>query len=351
VRRFWKALRLIPGGATSRYDWTYLLQDEWPLVEPLLRSTGTVASRIICPSLGGEGCPRRVLQDENGTRAVCSDPLFDCDEVELTLEDIVVLEVDVGRLAGSLCRSLCCAPDLRALPFGGGATWSMGWYEPIAGDRFDLCLAFPATAEESHTVAVRLVGHLKRPFMLLVPARDVVDPETIEYLRGYRARVLCLEEVLGVDAVGDWQLLSPAEDLLRDFRQDVVGNVRFGMPEHRFPTPPGSSWSDVTIRFINGHEVEPRVRGQGGGVFNYAHMGMAKTNRDEPTVQWDLLRVLAQGRGELPWPRTVRHKTVQKRRERLANHLRGFFGIDGNPFDDLPRRRGFKTRFLIVPER
>ena len=120
------------------------------------------------------------------------------------------------------------------------------------------------------------------------------------------ARVLCLEEVLGVGAVGDWQLLSPAEHLLRDFRHDVVGNVRFGMPEHRFPTPPGSSWSDVTIRFINGHEVEPRVRGQGGGVFNYAHMGMAKTNRDEPTVQWDLLRVLAEGRGELPWPQNRR---------------------------------------------
>jgi hypothetical protein len=121
------------------------------------------------------------------------------------------------------------------------------------------------------------------------------------------------------------------------------------MPEHQFLTPPGSRWSDVTIRFINGHEVEPRVRGQGGGVFSYAHMGMAKTNKDEPTVQWDLLRNLAENHGELLWPRAVARKTVQKQRERLANHLRDFFGIDDDPFDDLPKR-GFKTRFMIVPE-
>ena len=108
------------------------------------------------------------------------------------------------------------------------------------------------------------------------------------------------------------------------------------MPEHQFPTPPGSRWSDVTIRFINGHEVEPRVRGQGGGVFSYAHMGMAKTNKDEPTVQWDLLHSLAEDHGELPWPRIVPRKTMQKRRERLANDLCGFFGIDDDPFEDLP---------------
>ena len=98
------------------------------------------------------------------------------------------------------------------------------------------------------------------------------------------------------------------------------------MPEHRFPTPPGSTWQNVTMRFLNGHEVEPRVRGQGGGAFHYTHMGMAKANRDEPTVQWDLLRALAQGHGEFLWPRAVRRKTVQKQRERLGKHLQDFFG-------------------------
>jgi hypothetical protein len=42
---------------------------------------------------------------------------------------------------------------------------------------------------------------------------------------------------------------------------------------------------------------------------------------------------------------------MQKRRERLAAHLQSFFEIDDDPFEDLPGRRGFKARFVIVPER
>ena len=71
VRQFWKTLRLVPGGATSRYDWACLLQGEWPTVAPLLRSTGTVASRVVCPSPGGEHCPRHVRRWKGSIAAVC----------------------------------------------------------------------------------------------------------------------------------------------------------------------------------------------------------------------------------------------------------------------------------------
>jgi hypothetical protein len=47
----------------------------------------------------------------------------------------------------------------------------------------------------------------------------------------------------------------------------------------------------------------------------------------------------------------VGRRTVQKRRERVARHLQDFFGIDDDPFEDLPGKRGFKARFVIVPER
>ena len=99
MRRFWKTLSLVRGGATSRYDWAYLLQDEWPTIASVLRPTGTEASRIACPSPGGEHCPRRVRRWKGSIVAVCSDPDFACEDVELTREDLGVLEVDVSRLA------------------------------------------------------------------------------------------------------------------------------------------------------------------------------------------------------------------------------------------------------------
>jgi hypothetical protein len=351
IKSFWRALRSIPGAATSRFEWQALLAEEWSTVAPLLRSTGTVVTRVSCPSPGGDGCPRRVVRHRDGRIvAVCGDPERQCETLDLTLDDIVMHELDVEKLADALRRLLGLEREPQPLSFAAPA-WQVGWYEPVAGQRFAMVLVLPVEGDLAHHAAVRLRGHYDRPFLVATPTRTAVELQTAEYLRAGRSRLLFLEEALEVGAAGDWQLLRSAEDLLRDFRHDFLGDVRFGMSEHRFPTRPGSSWNDVTIRFINGHEVEPRVRGQGGGVFNYAHMGMAKTNKDEPTVQWDLLCHLAEGRGELLWPRTVRRKTVQKRRERLGNHLRGFFGIDEDPFEDLPGGRGFKTRFMIAPER
>jgi hypothetical protein len=281
--------------------------------------------------------------------AVCGDPEGQCESVELTLEDVIVHELDVEALANGVCTLLGLEGEFRSLSLA-GPVWQLGWYVPISGQRFAVMLILPVSDDEAHNAAVRLRGHQDKPFLLLAPTRAVIDPATVEYLRSGRSKLLLLEEIFGTSPTGDWQLSCLAEDLLRDFRGEVLGDVRFGSPEHRYPTPPGSRWNNVMIRFINGHEVMARVSGHGGGVFNYAHIGMAKANKDEPTVQWDLLHDLAEGHGELPWPRTVARRTVQKQRERLAGHLRDFFGIDGDPFDDLPGRRGFKTRFVVVPE-
>jgi hypothetical protein len=324
IKSLWRSLPSIPEAATSRFEWQALLEKEWSAIAPLLRATGALVKRVRCPSPGGDGCPRHVVRHRDGRIvAVCGDPEGQCDTLDLTLDDIVVHELDLEKLADALCRLLGLEPELLPLSFAGPA-WQVGWYEPVAGQRFAMVLVLPVEGDQAHHATVRLRGHYDRPFLVTMPTRAAVEPQTAEYLRAGRSRLLILEEVLGVEPATGWQLLRPAEDLLSHFRRDVVGEVRFGTPEHRFPTPPGTSWNNVTIRFIDGHQLDIRARSQ-RGVFDYAHMGMSRANADEPTVQW--------------------------RRERLAGHLQGFFGIDDDPFEDLPGRRGFKARFVIVPER
>jgi hypothetical protein len=349
MRQFWKTLRLIPGSATSSYDWAHLLQDEWHTVAPFLRSTGTEASRITCPSPGGEFCPRHIRRWKGSIVGVCSDPEIACGDVELTREDLAVLEVDVGRLAGSLCRLLNCDLDLRPLPFGNG-TWCIAWYEPVAGERFPICLAFPTTGDEAHSAGVRLVGHHDRPFILLVPARNVVDPETIEYLRGHRARLLFLEEVLTVQG-GRWCLHRPAEEVLRDFRLSMLDQPRLRTPTLRFPTPTGTQWQNVTIRFVTQHQVHIQV-GRVAEVFDFLQLGMQDGRRNpvEPDSHWHLLVAFAENRGVVQWHSTAENRRRQKQKEKLSRLLRAFFGIDDDPFEPLEDRRGWRAKFRVLSE-
>jgi hypothetical protein len=308
--------------------------------------------RVRCPSPGGDGCPRRVVNHGDGRIvAVCGDPKDQCESLELTLEDIVVHELDVGGLAGALCRLLSCEPDLRPLPFVGG-TWFIGWYEPLAGKRFPISLTLPTTGEEAHSAAVRLVGHLGQRFILFVPAREPIEPETIEYLRGNRACLLFLEDVLTVGATRTWELQRSAEDILSDFRGSVLDDPRLSVPTHAFPTPPGTRWQDVTIRFLTQHQVHVRV-GQTSAVFDFTQMGMAdgRTNPVVPDSRWTLLVAFAKGRGVVRWCSTVENRRRQKHKEGLSKRLRAFFGIEDDPFEPFEDRSGWRARIRVVPEK
>jgi len=351
TRGFWRSLRSIPGAAASRLQWRDLLGEEWSTVAPLLRPAGTVAARVPCPSPGGDGCPRRVVNHGDGRIvAVCGDPEGQCESLELTLEDIVVHELDVGGLASALCRLLSCEPDLRPLPFV-GATWFIGWYEPFAGKRFPISLTLPTTGEEGHSAAVRLVGHLGGRFILLVPARKPVEPETIEYLRSHRASVLFLEDVLTVGAAGNWELLRTDEGILSDFRDSVLDDPHLSVPTHAFPAPPGTRWQDVTIRFLNQHQVHVQI-GRTSGAFEFTQMGMAdgRKNPVEPNNQWALLVAFAKGRGVVRWRTTNENRRRQKHKEGLSKTLRAFFHLEVDPFEQLEDRRGWRARFRVVPE-
>jgi hypothetical protein len=107
LRRFWRALEILPRPAAERLEWRRLLGDEWSIAEPLLRQTGALVERVWCPSPSGVDCPRRVIRHDDGRIvAVCGDEPRNCDTISLTLEDIVVLELDVRRLAQALAKPL-----------------------------------------------------------------------------------------------------------------------------------------------------------------------------------------------------------------------------------------------------
>ena len=308
-----------------------------------------MVDRLPCPGPYGDGCPRHVVTHDDGRIvAVCGDHDGQCDRLVLASGDNLVLELDFQLLACALGQHLGLKGQLLSLHLP-ACVWQLGWYEPLAGERFAICLVLPASDDQVHETAIRLRECLEKPFVLVVPLRKQAALETIEYLRGGQSRIIYLEDLLGVEA-GEWSALPSAEDALNSFRHDVVGGSRFSLPEHRFPTPTGTTWENVLIRFITGHQINVRAAGQ-SGVFEYTQLGMVNEKDGQPTLQWALLSEVADGRGEYRWPSLQDRGKLKKRRERLGDHLQAFFGIEDDPFVNLPHGAGFKARFTISPER
>ncbi len=134
------------------------------------------------------------------------------------------------------------------------------------------------------------------------------------------------------------------EDVLADLvavhAQGVKGNdgVVF------FPTPAGTRWGDVWLRFTDRHCVYITVKGV-SGTYHFAQMGMANRKNAKPTEQWLLLERFAEGHGLLDWRSRDADRRHQKRKERLAKDLQRFFRIEGDPF--VLEGDGWRTRFTV----
>ncbi|MBF0181973.1 MAG: hypothetical protein HQM03_18295 [Magnetococcales bacterium] len=78
-------------------EWRQLLGDEFDVARQLLRPTSHRSEIYPCPTPGGDGCPRRVVDlGGKGLIAVCSDTQKSCRDIVLTAADLVVYELDVN---------------------------------------------------------------------------------------------------------------------------------------------------------------------------------------------------------------------------------------------------------------
>jgi len=114
-----------------------------------------------------------------------------------------------------------------------------------------------------------------------------------------------------------------------------------------FPTPAGAGWSDVSIRFTDGHTVLVRVRDIHRTV-NYTQMGMNDARSGRPDQQWGLMQTFAQNRGLLTWDLPGAHPKNQKRKEVLASNLKAFMRLADDPFEIVPG--GWRAKFGIEPD-
>lgn len=339
LKRFWRSLEILRGGAAVAAQWEQLLGEEHALVRPFFRPTDKLALAFPHgdPDLGYYRVVTHGPDDHVGV----------CDETgeRVTLATAQLIAWELDRVA--LHRALDAAVSLVGEPAPVDHvhhTYRLGSYRPLAGYSFPAWLTIQSSPTEFDQVIDRLLATCDGPFLLLAPTCRFLRPRGEESLRRCQACFLALDETIVLGDDGQLVATAVADRALATFRQQVVPEETIAAKIDFFPTPVGATWGQVRLRLVDGHTVSISV-GAAHGVFNYAQLGMANRKSGNPSVQWELLRMFAEGGGALTWRSPGAGRRNQKRRELLARSLRQFFRIEGDPFAACGD--GWRARFQI----
>lgn len=331
LKRFWQAIESIPGPAAVAAEWQRLTGAEYKATRGFLRPSGDLAESYPCPDPKNPGTAHKVVHHgPDEIVGVCPDG---CPTTRLTRGDIIVWELDRVALDRAVAEALALHPVLESQADDLPKTTRIGTYVPYAGFRFPVFLTIRLEPDEFQQVADGLVAGNDTPFILLALTRDLCEPACEALLKRRKACLIPLCEVLVLDERGRFVLGEnmTVDGVLADFRSAVLPPAEDQSGMVFFPTPPDTRWEDITIRFRDNHTVSINAGGV-SRVCHYTKMGMADGRNGRPTKQWELLRDFAETHGHFDWSNRKAGRTKQKQRETLADNLRAFFRIEGDPF-------------------
>ncbi|MBF0339493.1 MAG: hypothetical protein HQL95_00850 [Magnetococcales bacterium] len=350
LNRLWSALETVPGLSTIPVEWRQLLREDHEIGVLLLRPTAHRAESYPCPSPGGTGCPRRIVDlGRDRIVAVCSDEGGrNCDDVSLQPEDLVVYELHRQGLAIRVANALGIKPEFAPVD-GVRETFRVGDFHPIAGKRFPVYLLLAFDDGQRMNAVAHLCRTTPVPFILLAPTQHAIPPHAFELLREHRASFHPLADLLVAD--GHNQLTSSAisRDVMAAFRAMVLPEPAPGEPMVRFPTPPDAIWGDLRISFIDGHRATLFCQGVSETV-NFSTMGMENRRSREPSVQWTLLWAFARNHGKISWHSSDASNQIPQQVRRMNDDLERFFGIAGRPVTWKDDEQAYCTAFEILQE-
>ena len=119
--------------------------------------------------------------------------------------------------------------------------------------------------------------------------------------------------------------------------------------------PKDLKWEEITIRFLNGDEVQITAREQ---VLqsNYELMGFQNEKNKRPTFQWDFLKKLSLRNGSLNWDNNNELDTkainrAKKQKQELSDKLKIYFNtIKDDPFLNYKEENGYRIKIQLIPE-
>jgi hypothetical protein len=268
--------------------------------------------------------------------------------IKLSRSDLLVYRLDRPCLHSNIAAALGFK---RTADFDNRVrlTTRIAIYEPYTGFRFPVYLTLPLEPEDLHQAVQGIFSQCDEPFILLAPTARYFRAPCESIFKSRKSCFLALDDAITVDSSNEWTATPVAHQTLQSFRELVIPQAVTQEQIPFFPTPADVTWADVRIKFRDGETVSIKV-GDVTGTYNYCQMGMADRRNSRPTAQWELLRGFASGHGILTWKSPAASRKNLKRRERLAQNLKKFFRIPGEPICLTEDGKGWRTVFQLEPD-
>ena len=348
ISKFWKALDELTDGGSSHRGWHHRLGEEWKAVAPFLPATGKMAASLPCPNPGGEGCPRQVVLDRDGTAsAVCGDSPKACKALDVSIDAIRVHALDARRFATALVAAFELSPPTRQP--APSLIMRLGTRERAAGLGVPVFLCVPGSTPRATPQDLDEILETPAPVMLLCPTTASLPDTVAEPLRRHGVTLMPLDIALIARGPGKFAL-TPHGDVVM---QGLLGQLddmaaQSKGPQRAWDLPPGTTWEDMTIRFTAVAWINVSV----GGVtraFDPDAFGLRNTKTQETAFKeaWKFFLELGaqSGRHAVHCANSKDTQLLQKNKQTLSKALKKAFGLDGDP---IPVVKGeYVTRFVL----
>ena len=190
MSHFWGGLEEIAGPAGVRATWSQWTGAEFEIVRAaFLRRASYRALAIPCRA--GCGCEHDVVEHDDGTLVgVCTCDPWNCENIELKPEDVVVWELDWRKLGRAVARALGCEAKDGELGLPGTAqVAALGTVLPVV-------LTIQQDGDDFRGVIGQLIAQLRENFVVLAPTGRFMDAHCHGLLKSAKAGFFDLESNL-----------------------------------------------------------------------------------------------------------------------------------------------------------
>jgi len=215
--QLWQSLERLPGLADVEAGWRELVGEEFSDIKTLLRPTGEYVTSYPCTADRPCSCRHDVIEHgPDDIVSICRCDSGFCGTSPLKRSDIVLYEMDCQALAEAASTAIGASREFTRME-GFYKTFRIGTYSPGEGVHFPVFLTIQLDSPDVSRVIETLLLDNDKPFILMAPTREFLEPKPESFLDRKKCVFLALSEVLVFDGEHRLAPKRPAGEILAGF--------------------------------------------------------------------------------------------------------------------------------------